>query len=368
MERGFLGKAFSSLSTQLVSICFRLCINHLSDGNSYRVPGRILPPVLKVKPVIKIVRVFSLVMLHHGFQLIQGFGDPGLGCGCPVVFVPQLQNSLPGGEGQGLQQFMKVGPFMLRSYEKGVKIVFDRNPEYYMPGLPYLDGAVIEITPDAAARLSLLRAGKVDLPHMWGFLAPEEGQSLKQINPDMVVTPTLVTAQGMIYMRTDQPPFNDVRVRRALSLAIDRKGWNDTLLLGEGCVVSGPIPCAMKDWRLETSAKYLDGYDPAEARTRFAVCHKGDVSYVDSCSVHGTRLVPYSPGNSLLVTDLTVLGAGTSLFRMTSVNDSDAAYDLGLFKSDGKERAQILEAVTFVKDHDGAYEGRIRAMLDSTMS
>jgi len=140
-----------------------------------------------------------------------------------------------------------------------------------MRGLPYLDGAVIEITPDAAARLALLRAGKVDLPHMWGYLAPEEGRSLKQTHPEMVVTPTVVTAQGMIYMRTDQPPFNDVRVRRAMSLAIDRNGWNDSLLLGEGCVVSGPLPCAMKEWRLEPSAmepakaKYLVGYDPQEA-------------------------------------------------------------------------------------------------------
>jgi hypothetical protein len=41
-------------------------------------------------------------------------------------------------------------------------------------GLPYLDGVVIEITPEANARLSLFRAGRVQLPHMWGFLAPEE--------------------------------------------------------------------------------------------------------------------------------------------------------------------------------------------------
>jgi len=169
-----------------------------------------------------------------------------------------------------------TGPFVLRSYDKGVKVVFERNPDYFMRGLPYLDGAVIEITPDAAARLALLRAGKVDLPHMWGFLAPEEGRSLKQTHPEMVVTPTVVTAQGMIYMRTDQPPFNDVRVRRAMSLAIDRNGWNDSLLLGEGCVVSGPLPCAMKEWRLEPSAmepakaKYLVGYDPQEARRLLA--------------------------------------------------------------------------------------------------
>src|SRR5512134_2284287 len=41
-----------------------------------------------------------------------------------------------------------TGPFVLKSYEKGVKVVFERNPAYFMKGLPYLDGAVIEITPD----------------------------------------------------------------------------------------------------------------------------------------------------------------------------------------------------------------------------
>jgi peptide/nickel transport system substrate-binding protein len=169
-----------------------------------------------------------------------------------------------------------TGPFVLKSYEKGVKVVFERNPSYFMKGLPYLDGVVLEITPDAAARLSLLRAGKVELAHIWGWLSPEEGKSLKKTNPEMVVTPTRVIAQGMIYMRTDKPPFNDVRVRRAVSLAIDRKGWNDALLYGEGCVDSGPVPCAMKEWKLDADkldpakAKYLVGYDPAAAKKLLA--------------------------------------------------------------------------------------------------
>jgi peptide/nickel transport system substrate-binding protein len=169
-----------------------------------------------------------------------------------------------------------TGPFMLKSYEKGVKVTFERNPDYFVKGLPYLDGVVIEITPDAAARLSLLRAGKVDLGHMWAYLAPEEGRSLKQTNPEMVTTPTQTIAQGILYFRTDQPPFNDVRVRRAVSLAIDRKAWNDALLLGEGCIDAGPVPCAMKDWKLDVAkidtarAKYLVGYDLAEAKQLLA--------------------------------------------------------------------------------------------------
>lgn len=165
-----------------------------------------------------------------------------------------------------------TGPFVLKSYEKGVRVTFERNPDYFSKGLPYLDGVAIEITPDASARLSLLRAGKVELPHIWGWLSPEEGKSLQKTNPEMVVTPYQVIGQGIIYMRTDQPPFNDVRVRRAVSLAIDRKAWNDALIFGEGCIDTGPVPCAMKDWKLDASkldpakAKALTGYDPGEAR------------------------------------------------------------------------------------------------------
>jgi peptide/nickel transport system substrate-binding protein len=175
-----------------------------------------------------------------------------------------------------------TGPFMVKSYQKGVQIAFERNPDYFMKGLPYLDGVVIEITPDAAARLALLRSGKVDLGHMWGFLVPEEAKSLKQTNPEMVMTPTLAIGQGMIYMRTDQPPFNDVRVRRAVSLAIDRKAWNDSLLYGEGCTDAGPVPCAMQEWKLDASkidaakAKYLVGYDPAEAKRLLAEAGHGN--------------------------------------------------------------------------------------------
>ncbi|HSF06129.1 MAG TPA: ABC transporter substrate-binding protein [Methylomirabilota bacterium] len=169
-----------------------------------------------------------------------------------------------------------TGPFVLKSFERGVRLVFERNPDYPMKGMPYLDGVVFEITPDAATRLSLLRSGKVELGQLWGWLGPEEGKSLKKTNPEMVVTPTQVVGQGHIYMRTDQPPFNDVRVRRAVSLAIDRKAWNEALPFGEGCIDSGPVPCAMTEWKLDTAkidparAKYLVGHDPAEARRLLA--------------------------------------------------------------------------------------------------
>ena len=159
-----------------------------------------------------------------------------------------------------------TGPFVLKSYEKGVRMVFERNPAYFMKGFPYLDGVTVDVTPDAAARLAVLRAGKAELPHVWGWISPEEARSLKQTSPEMSITPYKVIGQGFIYMRTDQPPFNDVRVRRAVSLAIDRKSWNDALLFGEGCVDAGPVPCALTDWKLDAAkmepakARYAVGY------------------------------------------------------------------------------------------------------------
>ena len=169
-----------------------------------------------------------------------------------------------------------TGPFVLKSYDKGVRLVFERNPDYHVKGLPYLDGVVIEITPDAATRLSLLRANKVDFGHQWAWASVEEGRALQKTNPEIPLSLTPAIGQGMIYFRTDQPPFNDVRVRRAISLAIERKAWNEALLFGEGCLDSGPVPCALKEWKLDLSkmdpskTKYLVGYDLAEAKRLLA--------------------------------------------------------------------------------------------------
>jgi peptide/nickel transport system substrate-binding protein len=169
-----------------------------------------------------------------------------------------------------------TGPFILERYERGVKLIFKKNPDFFIKGLPYLDGLEWQVTPDGAARLSLLRAGKVDFLHVHGFLAGEEAIPLQQTNPELKVTKFHSLSQGMIYMRTDQPPFNDMRVRQAISLALNRQAWLEALEFGEGCIDTGPIPCALTEWKLDAKemdpakAKYLVGLDREESKRLLA--------------------------------------------------------------------------------------------------
>ena len=169
-----------------------------------------------------------------------------------------------------------TGPFILESYERGVKLTFKKNPDFFVKGLPYLDGVEWQMTPDAAARLSLLRAGRVDFLHVHGFLQGEEAVPLQRTNPELTIRKFRNLQQGLFYMRTDQPPFNDVRLRRALSLAINRPAWLEALHFGEECIDNGPLPCVLEQWRLEikdldpTKAKYLLGFDREEAKRLLA--------------------------------------------------------------------------------------------------
>jgi peptide/nickel transport system substrate-binding protein len=169
-----------------------------------------------------------------------------------------------------------TGPFIMERYERGVKLIFKKNPDFYIKGLPYIDGIEWQMTPEMAARLSLLRAGKVDFVHTSGLLAGEEAIPLQRTNPELKFFKYQALNWGMFYMRTDQPPFNDIRVRRALSLAINRQAWLEALDFGEGCFVTGPIPCALPEWRLDpqeldpAAAKYWVGFDREEAKRLLA--------------------------------------------------------------------------------------------------
>jgi peptide/nickel transport system substrate-binding protein len=171
------------------------------------------------------------------------------------------------------QTAIGTGPFLLERYEPNVKTVFKRHPDYFRQGLPYIDGVEWVVLEDPSSGLAMYRTGQLDCGnwHWWG-VRQQDVEALKRSHPQLIYQDFLSNVTHGIYMRTDQPPLNDVRVRRAISHAIDRQA------IVEAAFVRGePTPAISRgvpEWsptidQLGAGAKYYQ-YDPQGARRLLA--------------------------------------------------------------------------------------------------
>jgi peptide/nickel transport system substrate-binding protein len=127
-----------------------------------------------------------------------------------------------------------TGPFRYHSFTPGRQSVFTRNPHYWQPGLPYADSLTITDFPNTTSLADALRTGQV---HAAGTLDPPQIPTLDTA-PGIT---TIVSPAGSIIpftMRTDQAPFNDVRVRQAMRLLVDRPQMISSALDGYGTLAS----------------------------------------------------------------------------------------------------------------------------------
>ena len=162
-----------------------------------------------------------------------------------------------------------TGPFMLERYEPNVKAVFARHPEYFRQDEPHVDGVEWLIIPDESTGLAMYRTGQIDCgPQPTWTVRQQDLEALKQSHPHLMYRDILSIVTQVLIMRTDQPPFNDVRVRRAISHAIDRQGLIEAVW-GRGeptaAVGRGLVDWALPVDQLGAGAKYYQ-YDPKEAR------------------------------------------------------------------------------------------------------
>ncbi len=160
-----------------------------------------------------------------------------------------------------------TGPFKLKEYRPGELIEMVRNPDYFVKDRPYLDGIRFIIIKERGTRIAALQAGRLDV------IMPQEGtktaaEQLKKAVPSMVIFQTSQNINDNILVNFKRPPFTDARVRRAMSLAIDRRGYIQAVRQGGAVPGASMLPRPWGVWGLPASelATLPGTGDPARQR------------------------------------------------------------------------------------------------------
>ncbi len=172
-------------------------------------------------------------------------------------------------DGDLKKRLIGTGPYILKEHTRKVRVVLARNPDYFDKGRPYIDEYVILSTPDAATRLAAFRTGQSDI--LW-VASLSEVETVRKTNPSAVVQEVKNTlAPFGLALAQDRPPFNDVRVRRAISMAIDRQKQVDTVFEGHGMLGWG-VPYIYYQDRPPTAAQLGPWWQfrPADAKKLLA--------------------------------------------------------------------------------------------------
>ncbi|MGZ3496947.1 MAG: peptide ABC transporter substrate-binding protein [Vulcanimicrobiaceae bacterium] len=148
------------------------------------------------------------------------------------------------------------GPFIFESWRRGESLVYRANPHYWK-GAPAIRRLDIRVIPDPQTNLVMLGASQLD----WNLIAPVQQANLRD-KPGIGfrVVPTAVVAG--LALNTAHAPLDDVRVRRALAMAIDRDGISKKITLGRYPVTNMLQP--QFSWAYDSGVKE-PGYDPRGA-------------------------------------------------------------------------------------------------------
>jgi len=158
---------------------------------------------------------------------------------------------------------MGTGPFKMKEWRKGEFVEYVKNPEYFVKGRPYLDGLKYVVIAERGTRTAALQSGQVDVAFP-GETSKTISEQLKKAVPDLVVTPMSENVNNNIIMNIKKPPFDNLKVRLAVSHAIDRHALIQAVYQGGGVVGAAMAPKPWAAWGLgEKELLALPGYGKA---------------------------------------------------------------------------------------------------------
>lgn len=174
-----------------------------------------------------------------------------------------------------------TGPFTWGEWVPGDHITLRKNPNYWQPGLPYLDELEFRPVTESATRIAMIEAGEADLS-----FAPElkEKASLDD-NPQLKTVPSVLNDSGYIlYLNNGRGPMSDQNLRLAVSYALDRDAYfQGPTLAGQG--VKNTSPWTASHWAYDPVNDDAFTYDLERAKSYLEAA-----GYTDGKAADGTQL------------------------------------------------------------------------------
>jgi peptide/nickel transport system substrate-binding protein len=162
-----------------------------------------------------------------------------------------------------------TGPFKFVEFKPNESIKLTRNPDYWKPGLPYLDGIEYPIIKNMSTAVLAFVSGQFDMIWPYSLTAP----LLKDVQSQMPEAICEMTSNGGVnghlLINRDKPPFDNPDMRQAMALSLDRKTFIDILDQGQGDIggVLQPPPEGL--WGMPPELlKELPGYHPDVEKNR----------------------------------------------------------------------------------------------------
>ncbi len=191
------------------------------------------------------------------------------------VIVPREAVEAPGGLAENP---IGTGAFMLKEFSPGDGALLVKNPDYHLKdkegrSLPYVDAVRLYFTKDAATETALFRSKQVDVMRVSTL---DQLYALMKTVPDLTLyrVPSFGWGDYGISMALDKAPFKDVRVRQALSMAINRDIVAEVINKGDAALY-GPFPWALAGYTKRADYSYANlgpnyQYNPKEAKRLLA--------------------------------------------------------------------------------------------------
>jgi peptide/nickel transport system substrate-binding protein len=161
-----------------------------------------------------------------------------------------------------------TGPFKFVEFKPNEYIKVARNPDYWKPGRPYLDGIEYRIVPNRSTAILAFIAGQFDVTWPYSVTPP----LVRDIKKEAAnATCVLATNNGTtnLLLNRDKPPFDNADLRKALALAIDRKSFIDIMTEGQAKIGAAMLPPPEGLWGMpEEMLRTIPGYDPDVQKNR----------------------------------------------------------------------------------------------------